>query len=183
MQLRKSVLCALALLGLIAGAAVAALVLRAPDYPARPGFVLPDLSGTPRDIAEFDGQVLVLNFWATWCVPCRKEIPMLIEAQADYADAGLQIIGIAVDTRAAAGAFAKKYGINYPVLADPRDAARVQDAYTAESDPAAVLPYTVVVDRKGRIRAQIAGKLDRARFDDLVLPLLYAAHDTGTPAK
>lgn len=174
MRLKKPAVGALALVGLVAGGAVAAFFLHPPDYPPRPGFVLPDLSGTPRDIAEFDGQILVLNFWATWCVPCRKEIPMLIEAQADYAEEGVQIIGIAADTRAAAAAFAKKYGINYTILADPRDAARVQDAYTAEGDPAAVLPYTVVVDRKGRIRAQIAGKLNRARFDDLVAPLLDA---------
>lgn len=172
MRQSKTLFATLTALGLIAGGAMAAFVLRTPDYPRRPGFVLPDLSGTPRDIAEFDGDVLVLNFWATWCVPCRKEIPMLIEAQADYADDGLQIIGIAVDTRAAAAAFAEEHGINYPVLADPRDAARVQDAYTARNDPAAVLPYTVVIDRRGRIRAQVAGKLNRARLEDLVLPLL-----------
>ncbi len=175
MRQGKNMFGALAALGLIVGGAVAAWVAYTPDYPPRPGFTLPDLSGAPRNIAEFDGQVLVLNFWATWCVPCREEIPMLIQAQRDYADDRLQIIGIAVDKREAASTFADEYGINYPILADARDAARVQDAYTAENDPAGLLPYTVVVDRQGRIRTQVAGKLNRARLDDLVVPLLDEA--------
>lgn len=152
--------------------AVAAYAVYTPDYRMRPAFTLPDLSGTPRHISEFDGQVLVLNFWATWCAPCREEIPMLIEAQAELGDRGLQIIGIAVDRREAAAAFAKRYGINYPVLADLHKTARVQDMYTQPGDPAAVLPYTVIVDRRGRIRASVAGKLDRQQLEALVFPLL-----------
>lgn len=157
-----------------------AYMLYTPNYVMRPAFTLPDLSDTPRAIATFDGQVLVLNFWATWCIPCRKEIPMLIEAQADLGDQGLQIIGIAVDTRAAAAAFAQRYGINYPVLADRRKAARVQDMYTQPGDPAAVLPYTVIIDARGRIRASVAGRLTRERLNALVKPLLAAAHKAAT---
>lgn len=97
---------------------------------------------------------------------------MLIEAQADLGDRGLQIIGIAVDRRQAAAAFAERYGINYPVLADLHKAAKVQDMYTQPGDPAAVLPYTVIVDRRGRIRASVAGKLTREQLETLVLPLL-----------
>lgn len=150
--------------------------LYTPSYPQRPAFTLRDLDGTPRAIAEFDGQVVVLNFWATWCIPCREEIPMLIEAQADLGDAGLQVVGIAVDKRAPTAAFAKRYGINYPVLVDLNKAARIQDRYARLTDArAAVLPFTVIIDRQGRVRARVAGKLNRARLESLVRPLL----DTG----
>lgn len=179
MRLPQLALSLFIILGLVV-ASVGAYVWHTPSYPPRPAFTLPDLSGTPRPISSFDGQVLLLNFWATWCVPCRKEIPMLIEAQSDLGDQGLQIIGIAVDTRAATAQFAQRYGINYPVLVDRHKAARVQDMYTQPGDPAAVLPYTVIIDPRGRIRASVAGRLDRARLNALVKPLLDAAHDTPT---
>lgn len=179
MRLKKPARNILILLILVAAGASAYAVLT-PDYRMRPEFTLPDLSGTPRHISEFDGQVLVINFWATWCIPCREEIPMLIEAQADLGDEGLQVIGIAVDKRKAAAAFAKRYGINYPVLVDLQKAARVQDAYTQPGDPQAVLPYTVIVDRRGRIRASVAGKLNRKQLEALVQPLL-AAHPDQQP--
>lgn len=159
---------------LVVVAGATAHMLATPDYVQRPAFTLPDLDGTPRSIAEFDGQVLVVNFWATWCLPCRKEIPMLIRTQARLGDQGLQIIGVAVDQRAAAAAFAQRYGINYPVLADLHQAARVQDIYTQPDDPAAVLPYTVIVDRQGRIRASVAGRLEQQQLLTLVKPLLQA---------
>lgn len=138
----------------------------------RPAFTLPDLNGRPRSISEFDGKVLLINFWATWCVPCRKEIPMLIEAQKQLGPAGLQVIGIAIDKRKPVAGFARHYGINYPVLVDMHKAARIQDRYTQPGDPAAVLPYTVIVDRSGHIRASIAGRLKRTQLDALVQPLL-----------
>ncbi|HLQ86292.1 MAG TPA: TlpA disulfide reductase family protein [Salinisphaeraceae bacterium] len=145
----------------------------APTYPQRPDFTLPDLDGETRAITDFDGKVVVLNFWATWCIPCREEIPMLIEAQDDLGAAGLQIIGIAVDQRQPTAQFAHEYAINYPVLVDLSKAARVQDRYTKKGSPAAAsLPFTAIIDRQGRIRARVPGKLDRAQFDKLVKPLL-----------
>lgn len=166
----------LALLAFVAGG-VGAYWLAAPEQPMRPDFTLADLKGNPRSISEFDGDVLVINFWATWCGPCRREIPMLVKAQDDYGDRGLQIVGIAVDTRGAATAFADRYGIDYPVLAAPTEGARVQDRYTGAGTPAGVLPYTVVVDRDGRIVHRTAGELSRARLDSLIQPLLQRPAD------
>lgn len=171
----RNVLIALALI--VAGIGI--YFSLAPNYPQRPDFTLPDLDGTSRSISDFDGKVLLLNFWATWCVPCRQEIPMLIKAQSELGGAGLQVIGIAVDKAKPTAAFAKRYGINYPVLVNLNKAARVQDEYTQPGDPAAVLPYSVVIDRSGRIRAHIAGQLKRSSLDALVQPLLKTqAHDT-----
>lgn len=147
-----------------------------PNYPQRPAFTMTDLDGTSRSISEFDGQVVLLNFWATWCIPCRQEIPMLIQAQTDLGAAGLQIIGIAIDKRQPTAAFARRYGINYPILVSQAQGARLQDTITTLTGaPAALLPYSVVIDRQGRIRADIAGKLNRVRLNDLVLPLLGTA--------
>ena len=101
---------------------------------------------------------------------------MLVEAQSDLGDAGLQVVGIAVDKLAPTAAFAKRYGINYPVLVDLNKAARIQDRYARLTDArAAVLPFTVIIDRRGRIRARVAGKLDRKRLESLILPLLESS--------
>ena len=158
----------LLVLAAVLGGGVLAYRWAAPAQPPRPDFTLPGLDGEPRSVSEFDGDVLVLNFWATWCAPCRREIPMLVEAQDDYGDDGLTIVGIAVDTRGAAADFAREYEIDYPVLVDPTEAARVQDRYTGADTPAGVLPYTVVVNRSGRIVARVAGELTRAHLDRLV---------------
>lgn len=142
------------------------------DAPMRPDFTLADLNGQPRSISDFDGQVVVLNFWASWCKPCRDEVPMLIDAQNEFGDQGLQIIGLAVDTPEAAGAFAKEYDINYPVLANPTEGARIQDRYTGKGTPAGVLPYTAIIDRQGRVVSHMAGALNHARLAAIVQPLL-----------
>lgn len=138
----------------------------------RPGFTLADLDGQPHSIADYDGAVVVINFWASWCKPCREEIPMLVQAQRDWADQGFQVLGIAVDTPEAARAFAKDYEINYPVLANPIEGARIQDQYTGQGTPAGVLPYTAVVARDGTIAARVAGALSRTRLAQIVTPLL-----------
>ncbi|ERJ17949.1 glutathione peroxidase protein [Salinisphaera shabanensis E1L3A] len=146
--------------------------MSADDTPHRPDFTLADLEGQPHSIADYDGQVVVLNFWASWCKPCREEVPMLIDAQREYGEQGFQILGIAVDTPDAAREFANAYDINYPVLADATEGARIQDRYTAQDAPAGVLPFTAIVDRDGRVVERIAGALDHARLSDIVQPLL-----------
>ena|SRR5699024_9896977 len=171
--------CLIALLIVLAGGGIYWSL--APHDPPRPDFTMPDLAGTQRSISEFDGKVLVLNFWATWCIPCRQEIPMLIEAQTQLGDKGLQIVGIAVDNPKPTATFADQYGINYPVLVDLNKGARIQDEYTQPGDPAAVLPYSVIVGRDGRIHASVAGQLKRAQLDSLVQPLLQSQPAATTP--
>ncbi|MES1929474.1 thioredoxin [Salinisphaera dokdonensis CL-ES53] len=162
----------LALIALFVAGGSLAYWLAAEDHPVRPDFSLPDLQGNPHAIGDYDGQVVVLNFWASWCKPCREEVPMLIDAQNEWGDEGLQVIGLAVDPPEAARDFAADYNINYPVLADPTEGARIQDRYTAEGTPAGVLPYTAIIDRDGHIVARIAGALNHAKLADIVQPLL-----------
>jgi thiol-disulfide isomerase/thioredoxin len=138
------------------------------DAERRPHFSLPDLEGEIRHVSEWDGELLAINFWATWCAPCREEIPMLVAAQRDYRGDGLRILGLALDGREPVRRFAAEYGINYPLLVDAAGVARVQDLFGGGSG----LPMTVIVDREGRIREHVPGALTRDRLDRLLAPYL-----------
>lgn len=134
-----------------------------------PSFTLSDLSGETRSAADWRGEILVLNFWASWCKPCREEIPMLIRAQKELDDRGVQIVGLAVDRRKPVQRFVEQYDVNYPVLLPMADTMRLQKAMGG----GAGLPFTVVVDRGGRIHARVAGRIERKRLDALLAPLLH----------
>lgn len=161
---------ALAALGLVlaAGAGATYYVVSGPQAERVPSFELSDLSGDVHRAADWRGHILVLNFWATWCKPCREEIPMLIEAQRDFADRGVQVVGLAVDRDKPVRRFAEQYDINYPVLVPMGDTMRLQDKLGG----GAGLPFTVVVDREGRIQARVPGRIERDRLDALLAPLL-----------
>lgn len=158
-------LCALAL---AAGLSLAWWLYGGDHGERRPDFALPDLEGEVRHVSEWDGKLLAINFWATWCAPCREEIPMLVAAQADYRDRGLRILGLALDGREPVRDFAEEYGIDYPVLVDAAGVARVQDAFGGGTG----LPMTVIVDREGFIRERVSGALTRERLDGLLAPYL-----------
>lgn len=164
----------LVLIAIAAAALYASYRWAAPETPYRADFTLTDLNGVEHSSDDYDGQVVVINFWATWCAPCREEIPMLVEAQRRWADEGLQILGIAIDDVEPSIEFARRYAISYPIMAAPVQGARLQDRYTREGTPAGVLPYTVIVDRDGRVVARIAGALDREQLEQQILPLLKA---------
>ena len=161
-------------------AACLSLVLLLPGLPAaaadngllgqpRPAFSLPDLQGRQHPISEWDGHVVALNFWATWCPPCLKEIPELIRMQSDYGPRGLQIIGIALQNPQEVVAFAQRHGINYPLLAGEMPVLRIAEAY---GNDLGALPYTVVIDRQGRIAYIKRGAVQRAEMDKVLRPLL-----------
>lgn len=114
----------------------------------RPGFALPDLHGELRDISDWDGNVLAVNFWATWCAPCKEEIPEFVELQDKYRDHGVVFIGVALDNSEAVADFAEYYGMNYPILIGEQAAI---DAAKAFGNRIGALPYTAFVDRDGRI--------------------------------
>lgn len=124
--------------------------------PPRVDFNIPDLTGQPRRASEFDGQVVLLNFWAPWCAPCREEIPMLNELQRQYGEQGLQILGPVVDQPDAVRAFMEVVGLNYPVLSDLPAVLRLQDAYGEQR-----LPFSVLINRRGRVVYRHAGELQR----------------------
>lgn len=133
----------------------------------RPDFTLKDLDGIPRSIIEWDGQVVLVNFWAPWCKPCREEMPMLMQLQDDFGERGLQVLGLAIDDPEPVRRFAAELHINYLLLADLMPTLAVQEAYGDTR-----LPYSVLIDRQGRIVYRKAGELTRAEIEAQILPLL-----------
>jgi len=114
------------------------------------------LDGTSSLLGDWRGEILVINFWAPWCAPCRREIPALIEAQQAYAARGVRILGIAFDHPEQVRRFAAEYQIEYPLfLAGNRSA-----MYNAAFDnPSGALPYTALLDRDLRIVFRHHGEL------------------------
>ena len=129
------------------------------DRVEAPQFSAPDLQGHTISLAAYHGKVVLVNFWATWCPPCREEIPELIALQNRYRDR-LQIIGIAQDSGSAAevAAFAEKVGINYPVVIGTPDIER-------GFPPTAYLPTTFMVDPDGKIAQKHIGMLNASLTD------------------
>ena len=130
---------------------------------------LTDLQGVDSLLSDYRGSILVINFWAPWCAPCRREIPTLIELQRDNAARGVSVIGLAFDGPDAVRDFAAEYAIDYPLfLAGNRSA-----MYNAAFDnPSGALPYTAVLDRDLRIVFQHNGEVTRAQLEAALEPLL-----------
>jgi len=127
-----------------------------------PDFTLKDRDGVPRTLAHWEGRPLLVNFWATWCAPCRREIPLLTSLRKEYAADGLEVIGIAVDFREDVLKYAQEIGLDYPLLIGEQDGIDAAAAFGV--DP--VLPFSIFSDRQGRIVAVRIGELhaDEAAF-------------------
>jgi len=130
---------------------------------------LKDLEGGSKAIESWRGKVLVINFWATWCVPCRKEIPEFVKLQERHGAHGLQFVGIAFDQPQPVGDFARELRINYPLLMGGLDTmALMREA----GNKAGVLPYTLILDRKGQVAKSHKGTLTESALEAIVRPLL-----------
>lgn len=146
------------------------LAQRAQSSPAPlPAFSLPDLSGKPHHISEWQGKIRVINFWATWCPPCRKEIPDFIALQQQYVDRGLVVIGIAIDDQQAVADYLDKTKINYPVLMGTDDGIALARQLGNSVD---AVPFTVIVNRSGEIVYRQPGELSREKFLEILASLI-----------
>ncbi len=128
-----------------------------------------DLAGIRQPLAQWRGKILVVNFWATWCPPCRQEIPEFIALQKQYGEQGLQFVGIALDEKAKIQNFVDEVGINYPILVGDLEAVALAQA---SGNRMGGLPYTVVIDQKGNVVATEMGALSREKLTAIITPLL-----------
>jgi thiol-disulfide isomerase/thioredoxin len=136
-----------------------------------PSLVIKDISGRPLKLSDYRGKVVLINFWATWCAPCRKETPDLTKWQRDYKSKGLQIIGITYPPQEVAEVkeFIREFKLNYPVALGTEE---TREKFDSESD---VLPITVVIDRQGKLVTIIRGIMLPDDFEKTVKPLLVSA--------
>lgn len=185
----------IALLSLMAGAlfmaarmapAVSENAVAATPEPAannHPSFELLGLDGEMHDFDEFDGRHRLLNFWATWCAPCRREIPLLKEFQVEQGDDGILVIGIAVDIMEDVQKYAEEAEFNYPILVGEMDAMEVAEQSGLVFH---AMPFTMIVTADGEYLNAHFGELHRPDLDKIsdVLARLDAGEiDTDTARK
>jgi thiol-disulfide isomerase/thioredoxin len=127
-----------------------------PDASTLLAVTLPDLAGNQETLEQWKGKLLIVNFWATWCVPCREEMPEFVRAQKEFGGKGLQFVGIAVDDADKVRQFAGDIGLNYPALIGGYGAMELSRAL---GNQLMALPFTVVVGRDGAIAHTQLGPL------------------------
>ena len=130
---------------------------------------LPDLSDTPQPLAQWRGKVLVLNFWATWCPPCLKEIPDFAAVSQRLADAPVQFVGIGIDGVDKMRSFQARQQVPYPLLVG--DSALLASA-AALAQVAQGLPLTLILDRDGKLHRVKLGTLNQSELEGTIRPLL-----------
>jgi len=130
---------------------------------------LADLTGGAQTLGQWQGQVLVVNFWATWCAPCREEIPGFVRMQERYGPRGLQFVGIAIDQPDKVAEFSREFHINYPLLMGGLE---TMELMRQAGNRAGVLPYTLVIARDGKLVSREPGGLKESRLERIIQPLL-----------
>jgi thiol-disulfide isomerase/thioredoxin len=145
-----------------------------------PHFQLADRDGQLRSLADWPGKSLVVNFWATWCAPCRREIPLLLELQRDHGAEGLQVIGVAVDFRDKVLAYADEMKIEYPLLIGEQEALDAAAAFGVE---AVGFPFTVFSDRQGRVITAHLGELTGPEADIILDAIRRVDAGLSSPAE
>jgi thiol-disulfide isomerase/thioredoxin len=175
---------ALAFVGLSALATGFFWIARLPDTsptaPIAPSTLyatrLPDLNGAVTLLGRWQGHVLVLNFWASWCAPCREEMPQLDQLQRRRQGSGVQIVGIAVDSPDEARALAQVLGVTYPILVDEAGGLALAQRL---GDRVGALPFTAIIDTQGRVRFTASGPLTVQKLDEVLDQLTAGAARAG----
>jgi peroxiredoxin len=130
-----------------------------------PAFTLPDINGKVSSLSDYEGKVVILDFWATWCPPCKREIPDFIDLQKQFGSKGVQVVGIGLDEPGKLAAFARQYGMNYPVLVGNQEIAANYGGIEG-------IPTTFIIDRSGKIVSSFVGYRPAQVFVDEVKKLL-----------
>jgi len=146
-------------------------VARTGNSDIAPAFTLTDMEGKTRNSSEWDGKVRLVNFWASWCPPCVREIPAFIELQEKYAgkDKNFTLIGIALDEKQAVIDFVDPMGINYPIMIAEQEGIALTKAY---GNRLGVLPFTVLVDSKGKMIKSFMRELSLEEAEQVIKPYL-----------
>jgi len=140
------------------------------QYPDAPGFSLTSVDGKEISLSDFKGKVVFLNFWATWCPPCRREIPSFIELVEKYKDDDFVVLGVAVDPREFENTdkvkpFIKQMGINYPIVYDTKGISQMYGGIRS-------IPTTFVINRDGKVVGRIVGSRPKDVFEGIIKDLL-----------
>ncbi|PWB48024.1 MAG: TlpA family protein disulfide reductase [Nitrosomonadales bacterium] len=130
---------------------------------------LPDLDGKPQALKQWQGKILVLNFWAPWCPPCRAETPGFIRLQEKYRAQGVVFVGVALDQKDKVQAFADEMGVNYPILLGENDAVELAKA---AGNRLGGLPFTAVFGKNGAIAATVTGEYKAEALENTLNSLL-----------
>jgi thiol-disulfide isomerase/thioredoxin len=167
--MNRTLIMTLALAGLLAGFLTQRWLRPAPVSPPLAEPVLVDLQGGRHPLAEWRGRVVVFNFWATWCPPCREEMPVFAALQQELGARGLQFVGIAIDDPAEVRAYLAKHPVNYPILVGGSDVPAWADSL---GNALSALPFSVVLDRSGQVVYRHVGVFRRDQALEAIKPLL-----------
>ncbi len=130
-----------------------------------PAFILPSASTGEIKLIDYKGKLVLLNFWASWCPPCRAEIPGFIKIQDEYKDKGFTILGAAIEDKVAVNKYVEEIGMNYPTAYGVEEVHKVAGDY---GDPDGALPYSVLISKDQKILAVFAGFLSEAKLKELI---------------
>ena len=158
-----------ALLALAGGVALAVWDQSPRDAGALLSLSLPDISGQQQSLAQWRGKVVVVNFWATWCVPCREEMPEFVKIQRELGPRGLQFVGIAIDQAEKVEQFASELDLNYPALIGGYAAIELSKTL---GNQVSALPFTIVIRRNGTVARTQLGVFDVTKLRSTIDSLL-----------
>jgi thiol-disulfide isomerase/thioredoxin len=133
------------------------------------GAKLPNENGVSQDLSQYKGKIIVLNFWATWCPPCREEMPELSELHTEYKNINVVVLGVAIDELALVKEFTQESPVSYPLFAAENEGMELASNL---GNNKGVLPYTVIINTQGNVVNTYFGRINKTLINEAILPLL-----------